>query len=81
MARRTEDDIEAANDISTVKEVIRNMAENFNEQVSRLGDEIRRYAGHGQKELMRSVEEHPFKSVGIAALIGLIVGYLLHRRD
>lgn len=44
------------------------------------GDEAKRYASKGAKQVAHSVSKNPLKSLGIAAAAGAVLGFILRRK-
>ena len=43
-------------------------------------DDVKEAAEEGMKEADRMIRKHPYESVGVALVVGLLVGALLNRR-
>jgi len=81
MSRFDSDDMieNCGEDFDSMKKAMKDISENFNRQISKLTDEVKRYASQGRQEVSKAVEEHPLKALGIATVIGFLIGYLLRR--
>jgi ElaB/YqjD/DUF883 family membrane-anchored ribosome-binding protein len=51
------------------------------EQGKELAGNIRDKAARGLKATHKAVQEHPYKAIGIALGVGVIIGFLLARRS
>ena len=43
-------------------------------------DDVKEAAEEGMKEADRTIRKHPYESVGVALVVGLLIGALLNRR-
>ncbi len=67
-------------DPKELKQWASDFTDKLNDQVSKLGSEIKRYSLKGRDVTAETVQEHPLKSVGLALACGVILGYLLGRK-
>ena len=66
--------------VHALKQHIHELTENFNDKLGKLSSELKRYGIKGCEEASKVVEEHPFKSVGVAVAFGLFIGFLMGRK-
>lgn len=67
-------------DVADLKEWAADMTGKFNDQFNKLGAEIKKYSIKGKDVTAEAIQEHPMKSVGIAVVCGMVVGFLLGRK-
>ena len=73
-------DLTQTEQFKEVKQWIAEASHKVNDQMSKLGEEIKKYSVKGTQVASEVVEEHPLKSVGAALACGLIIGFLLGRK-
>lgn len=61
-----------------LRQIIGNLGESVKKELDCLTDEIKKYTYDGQQEVIKSVTEHPMKSLGLATAAGFVIGYLCH---
>ena len=52
----------------------------FEEHFGRWGGEVKKHSTEGTEHVIKTIEEKPFKAVGIALVCGAAIGYLLGKK-
>lgn len=70
----------AAVEAKDLKQWAADMTHKFNEQFNKLAAEVKHYSLKGKDATTEVIQEHPLKSVGVAVVCGMVIGFLLGRK-
>lgn len=71
----------ALQDIQEIKQTLVDISNSFVSQINELSKKIPERLHKGQEKIERSIESHPWSSLGIIAIIGFLLGVSLSHKD